>query len=322
MFNHALIVGKFAPLHKGHQLVIDTAINESRKVTILVYSNPDFPAMPQTRRGAWIKEIYPHIEVIMPLNPPHNSADDFTQREFVKKVIEQNGLHIDAVFTSENYGDGFAEHLGIKHRLVDRERTRIPISGTNLRNDVHANRHYLHPLIYKDFVQRIVFLGAESTGKSTLTTAVAKHFDTNHVPEYGREYYEKKKGILSLEDYVHIAKEHRSIEDKSAQSANKMLFVDTNAITTLFFSYYYNGAALPELHALASQCKERYDYYFVCADDIPFEQDGWRDNEMLRSKMQRMILLDLNNRGISYQLVSGSLAERIEAVKDSIRHIV
>ncbi|MEQ1790578.1 MAG: AAA family ATPase [Rickettsiales bacterium] len=318
MFNHSLIAGKFAPLHKGHQLVIDTAIRESKKVTILVYSNPDFKNMPQAKRAAWIRDLYPQLNVITPSNPPCNSADDFTQREFVKNVIEQNALQIDAVFTSEDYGDGFAEHLGVKHRLVDKERAHTTISGTKIRKDIHTNRHYLDPLVYKDFVKKIVLMGAESTGKSTLAIELAKHFNTNHVPEYGREYYEEKNGKLSLEDYVHIAKEHRAIEDKLAQSANGILFVDTNAITTLFFSYYYNGAALPELYTLADQCKERYDHYFVCADDIPFEQDGWRDNEILRSKMQRMILLDLNNRKIPFQLVLGSLIKRIEAVAKAL----
>jgi NadR type nicotinamide-nucleotide adenylyltransferase len=160
----------------------------------------------------------------------------------------------------------------------------------------------------------VVFLGAESTGKSTLTSHMAEHLDTAFVREYGRDHYAERDGKLTLDDYVTIARTHQQMEDSCLMEARGVLFIDTNALTTLFYSYYYNGGALPELHDIADRCVNRYDLTFVCDADIPFEQDGWRDNALLREKSHRMVLMDLNTRRVRYRLVSGSKDQRRAAV--------
>ncbi len=349
----ALIVGKFAPLHKGHQYLIETALQDQNvdEWIILVYSNPDFlPDMPSHRRATWIKHLYPQANVFVPENPPPNNADDVTHREFVNQWLEQNTIKADVVYSSENYGEGFAKHIGATHVLVDLSRSKVSVSGTKARallqtlvktrktssNPYRAVQYdpqllkelgvmtdtyiYQELLKWLEPVKRVVFMGAESTGKSTLTEAVAKEMNMPFVSEYGREHYEKKGGILELDDYVYIAKKHRDLEDTARLrmlGTNKegYLFIDTNAITTLFFSYYYNQGGLPYLHHLANDCKDRYHHVFVCADDIPFSQDGWRDNELWRSRMQGMVLHDLDCRGIEYTLLYGSLEQRVSQVK-------
>ena len=314
-FRNGLVVGKFAPPHMGHQLLLETALDQCENVTVLVYSNPDFPNMPSETRASWIRELYPSVSVFVPENPPHNDADDFMQREFVKTFLEREKIAVDAVFTSETYGAGFAKHLQVKHVLVDLERVQIPISGTQVRVNVHANRAMLDPRIYRHFVQKIVFMGAESTGKSTLTEALAKKYQTNFVPEYGREVWMQKNGVLELQDYVHIAVHHRTLEDAAILESNRFLFVDTNAITTMFWCYAYEGDGLPELTVLATDAQTRYDHVFVCNDDIPFVQDGWRDDHVWRSRQQSLILYDLTVRGVPYTQVSGSLEERVAQVE-------
>jgi HTH-type transcriptional regulator, transcriptional repressor of NAD biosynthesis genes len=314
-FRNGLVVGKFAPPHKGHQLLLETAFSQCEYVTVLVYSNPDFPNMPSKTRASWIRDLYPNAVVIVPENVPHNDADDFAQREFVKKFLEHENIAVDVVFTSESYGAGFAAHLQIGHVLVDLERLEVPISGTRVRQDIHASREMLDPRIYRHFVQKIVFMGAESTGKSTLTERLASKHQTNFVAEYGREVWMQKNGILELEDYVHIAEHHRKLEDAALLKSNRFLFVDTNAITTMFWCYAYEGAGLPELTVLARAAETRYDHVFVCNDDIPFVQDGWRDDAVWRSRQQSLILYDLNVRGVPYTIVSGSLEERLAQVE-------
>ena len=120
--------------------------------------------------------------------------------------------------------------------------------------------------------------------------------------------------MLDLDDYVVIAEEHRKLEDDAALRANRFLFVDTNALTTMFFSHYYNRDSDPRLRALAEDCPTRYRHVFVCDDDIPFEQDGWRDNAVWRGRMQSMVLHDLAVRGIAYTTVHGALDERVAQV--------
>lgn len=319
MPRHAVIVGKFAPLHKGHQFLIETALAECDQVSLMVYANPDFADMPQTVRANWIRHLYPQLDVHEPANPPPDTADDFTHREYVRGYLHAHAIPCTVVYTSETYGEGFATHLGVEHRLVDIARNRVPVSGTRIRSDIYKQRHFLSPVVYRHFIRTAVFMGAESTGKSTLCAHMAGHLNTVFVPEYGREHYEKRGGILSLEDYVQIAETHQSLEDEALMQARDVLFIDTNALTTLFFSYYYNGSALRTLHAIADHCLMRYDHYLVCDTDIPFEQDGWRDTEVLREKSQRMILMDLNNRGVSYRLVSGNMTARTQIVMEVLR---
>jgi NadR type nicotinamide-nucleotide adenylyltransferase len=310
----ALVVGKFAPLHAGHQLLLDAAFAEAEDVTVVVWSNPDIPGMPTAHRARWITELYPSATVIIGEDGPPNDAPDRVHHEYVAKVLRAHGRSVDVVLTSEDYGERFARSLGARHVAVDPTRTRVPTSGTAIRRDPHAHREHLDPRVYAHFVERVVILGAEGTGKSTLTEALAAHFGTSFVSEYGRAYYEARGGDLDLDDYVAIARQHRSLEDEAILRAVRYLFVDTNALTTMFFSHYYNRTSRPELRSLADDCRHRYAHVVVCDDDIPFEQDGWRDSELWRARMQGMVLHDLDVRGIEHFVVRGSLDDRIAQV--------
>ncbi|WP_051303938.1 AAA family ATPase [Calidithermus chliarophilus] len=349
-----LVVGKFAPLHKGHQLLLERALQDTTGhdfLVVLVYSNPDFPEMPSRVRAEWVRQLYPQARVHVPENPPPNDADDLTHREFVRRWLEAHyAPHLENVhvYTSEGYGEGFARHLGARHVAADPQRRRFPISGSRLREwlaefKARTRLELIGQSLWTDYgqswevfcragewldervwrslqhwyapVQRVVFLGAESTGKTTLARRMAQEYGTGWVAEYGREHYERRGGVMELSDYLEVAHRHRELEDEAAVEARNYLFVDTNALTTLFFSYYYNQSALLELHALARECAGRYHHTFVCADDIPFEQDGWRDNETWRGRMQGLVLHDLDVRGVPYTVVRGSLEQRVAQVR-------
>ena len=325
-FTIGLVVGKFAPLHKGHELVIETALRQCETVLVLVYSNPDFSWMPSKTRAAWLRESFPQARVYTPENPPLNQADDFTQREFVKSWLEQNNLVVDAVFGSDDYLEGFAAHIGAIPVKVDAARDAQPISGTKLREAVQNQeitkfKPFVSSLVFSHLefwaqpVQKVVFLGAESTGKSTLTARMALEYNTSFVTEFGREVWEAKNGQLALEDYVFIAKRHLELEDEALLESINYLFVDTNAITTMFLGYAYEGHGLPELTELARVAQSRYHHVFLCSDDIPFTQDGWRDDAIWRSRAQGMVRYDLAVRGIAYTELFGDLEARVAQVK-------
>ena len=270
--------------------------------------------MPNVVRAAWVRELHPNARVIIGDDGPRNNAPGPEHWAYVAQLLAAQSLAPDVVLSSEAYGVPFAEHLGAAHVDVDGGRALISISGTDIRRDVHAHRQHLDARVYRHFVERVVFLGAESTGKSALTQRMAEEFGTEFVAEYGRLHYEERGGELDLDDYVTIATRHRELEDDAALRANRYLFVDTNAITTMFFSYYYNRESLPARRAMADECRDRYQCVIVCDDDIPFEQDGWRDNKTWRGRMQGMVLHDLAVRGIEYHVVSGSLDKRVAQV--------
>jgi nicotinamide riboside kinase len=169
-----------------------------------------------------------------------------------------------------------------------------------------------------DVVEMVVFVGAESTGKSTLVERLAREFDTAYVPEIGRFIWEQKQGQLTAADYVDIALKHRQAEAEALARARRYLFVDTSALTTLLLGLEFGQVpkeAPPELLRCADECKTRYAHHFVCADDIPFVQDGVREGESWRGRIHKLVLADLEARGIPYTIVSGTVEERAAQVR-------
>ena len=167
-------------------------------------------------------------------------------------------------------------------------------------------------------VQRVVFVGAESTGKSTLSEHLAHAYGTVAVPEIGRFIWEEKQGRLDAGDYVEIALKHREAEDAAMPQARRWLFVDTNALTTLLLGLEFGQVTEPvppELLRCADDCKARYAHTFVCADDIPYEEQDVRENEAWRGRIQQLVLQDLDARGIAYTVVRGSVEERAAQVR-------
>lgn len=167
-------------------------------------------------------------------------------------------------------------------------------------------------------IERVVFVGAESTGKSTLAEYLARVYDTVSVPEIGRFIWEEKGGKLDADDYVDIALKHRQAEDEAQARAQRYLFVDTNALTTLLLGTQFRQVGDPPPAALldcADDCRARYAYTFVCADDIPYEEQDVRENEAWRGRIQQLVLDDLAARGIAYTIVRGSIEERARQVR-------
>jgi HTH-type transcriptional regulator, transcriptional repressor of NAD biosynthesis genes len=345
-----LVVGKFAPPHKGHQLVIDTALEHCDQVIVLVYGNPDFPDMPVHARADWIRAAYSSrsdLQVLVPQNAPPNDADDWAQREFVRVWLEERGLVPNLVFGSEEYIAGFAAHIKAIPFVVDLRRLRVPTSGTEVRQIWQAYRNSVkfvndQPLFYttpgdlelfvaleqrvsyavleasqrwREPVHRVVLLGAESTGKSTLTERLAQEFNEPFVLEYGREVWQFKNGELEQSDYTHIAEHHRGLEDAAILNAKTFLFVDTNAITTAYLGSVYEGTVPDRVIELARAAETRYHHVFLLADDIPFEQDGWRDGTLWRTRSQSIIKYDLRSRGVHFTPISGDLESRVNQVR-------
>src|SRR5262249_29769603 len=133
-FETGLVVGKFSPLHKGHQLVLDSATAACERLVVLSYSNPEFARCEAARRERWLRALYPDAEVhVLTEGLPPNDAPELEQRLFVARFCARAPPQ--AVFTSEDYGPGFAAELGrqlgreVTHVSVDPARARVPISG-------------------------------------------------------------------------------------------------------------------------------------------------------------------------------------------------
>lgn len=341
-FGIGLVVGKFCPLHRGHQYLLDRAQSECERLVVISYTKPEFAGCGPERRERWLAALYPDAERLVlddarlaercallglpPVVLPHNDAPDDEQRGFVAWLLrEVMHAEVQAVFSSEAYGDGFAASLeraqggrGVAHVCVDAARAAVPVSGTALRADIHASRHRLDPVVYRDFVRRVAILGGESTGKSTLAALLAERLGTVHAAEYGRELWERKEGRLVHENMLHIAQVQTAREEQLALEAHRVLVCDTTPLTTLLYAQAMFGRADAQLEALA---RRPYDEVLLCAPDAPFVQDGTRRDEAFRLWQHAWYLRELDARRIPYRLLSGSwetrLAKALEALGTS-----
>lgn len=325
-FRTGLVVGKFAPLHLGHEQVIRAALAVCDRVVLLSYSRPEFPGCNPARRAAWLAGRFPETTRIVldhatePL--PYNSDSDLTHRAFCAAILHRKlDRPIDAIFTSEDYGPGFAADLArrqglpVTHVSIDLARNVIPVSGTALRTHIHGLRRFLAPEVYATFIKRVGILGGESTGKSTLAEALAREFGTTHVAEYGRELWLERGGQLAYDDMLAIAIEQIRREEAALldPATHRFLFCDTTPLTTLFYSHEMFDRAVPELEALA---RRHYHRLILCADDFPFAQDGTRGDAAFRTKGQNWYLDHLANR--CYEVVQGCPQSRIEKSREII----
>lgn len=338
LFEHGLIVGKFSPLHLGHEFLIKQAQLKCKKLFLLSWSLPEFQGFEAVRRQRWLNRRFPNVMAWV-LTPddvtvfqengvqlpslPNNFDSEIDQRQFVADFcLEVIREPVDVVFTSEAYGDGFAAHLSdcfgrpVKHEELDRDRQIVPISATRLRSDIHGMRHFLAPEVYQDFVCRVGLLGGESTGKSTLALALAEALQTLSVPEFGRELWNIRNGDLTYDDMLYIGQTQVAREEDLLPHCCEYLICDTTPLTTLFYSRDLFAKADEKLELLAER---KYAHLFLCADDIPFVQDGTRQGESFRSRQNQWYEDELKRRGWSYGLLTGSLSQRVQQALDYMK---
>lgn len=320
-----LTLGKYAPFHKGHQLVIETALSEVDELIVVIYDAPEVTDVPLPTRAGWVRRLYPTVKVIEAWGGPAEVGDTPRIKRLQEAfVIETLGISgITHFYSSEFYGEHMSQALGAINRIVDKARNREPVSATMIRSNPYRFRNFLDPVVYRDIVRNVVFLGAPSTGKTTLAEHLAALMNTIWMPEYGREYWDthQVERRLSLDQLVEIAEGHLEREEHLLTQANRVLFTDTNALTTYQFSLYYHGTAIPRLAERAAQAASRYDLVFVCDTDIPYDATWDRSGDVQRQTFQARILADLHIRKIPYYVVRGDLATRTQLVLNALdRH--
>ena len=317
-----LTLGKFAPFHRGHQMLVETALSEVDELIVMIYAT-DVIDVPLQVRARWIRELYPAVRIIEAWDGPSGYGDTpeicREQENYILKKL--NGVPITHFYSSEFYGDHVSRALGAVDRRIDEARVSVPISGTALREDTFANRQYLAPIVYAGLITKVCFMGAPSTGKTTLARTLAERYHTPWMPEYGAEYWLNHQidRRITLEQFEEIAPEHIRREDALTLEARNYLFCDTNPITTYVFAKDYHGVAGPILTRLAQEAEKRYDLFFLCDTDIPYADTWDRSGDQKRKWFQDQIIGDLAERRIPFFRVSGTLEQRISQVDEVLR---
>lgn len=320
-----LTLGKFAPLHKGQQFMIETALREVDELIVVIYETPVM-TVPLHIRANWIRRLYPGVRVIEAWDGPDGYSDDrdheIREEQYILGLL--NGERVTHFYSSEFYGEHMSRALGAVDRRVDEARRHVPVSATMIRADPYGHRTFISDIVYRDLITKAVFLGAMSTGKSTITEALARRYGTVYASEYGRDYWAEHQvdRRLGLEAFDEIAVGHLEREERALLQANRYLFVDTNAIATYMYALDYHGRAPELLTRLALMNAQRYDLVFLCEDDIPYDDTWDRSGEQKRSVFHKRIIADLKERRIPYVSLRGSLEERMRKVDDVLASFV
>lgn len=317
-----LTLGKFAPFHRGHQMLVEAALAEVDELVVMVYAT-DVTDVPLQVRAGWIRALYPTVRIIEAWDGPDGYGDTpeirSEQETYILKKL--GGLRVTHFYSSEFYGDHVSRALDAVDRRIDEARSAVPISGTALRADYFAGREYIAPQVYADLITKVCFMGAPSTGKTTLARVMAEQHKTVWMPEYGAEYWLEHQvdRRITLEQFEAIAPEHNRREDTLTLESRNYLFCDTNPITTYVFAKDYHGCAGPILTQLAREAERRYDLFFLCDTDIPYAETWDRSGDQKRKWFQNQIVGDLAERRVPFFRVNGPLEERVSQVNTILR---
>ena len=328
-WKNGFLLGKFLPPHLGHMYLIDEALKQPEKLTVLVCALPDNieTFMTGRKRFEAVREHYlgfKNVNVVFHqgLDPqyPHEHTNFWN---IWMKIILSNidPETTDVVFSSEEYGEEIAKRLQIDHCLIDIDRVVVPISGTKVRENIFENWHFLPKETQKRLVKKIAILGPESTGKSTLVKRLARYFGVPYIKEYGREFGELGKEYDDR-GFREIAIVQNELVKEAVEAATSpIILCDTDNITTEVFYKLYT-----ELGKTASEldftCFEFVDYdlrILLHPKGLPFVQDGTRTTikESERERHYNLLLAEIVVQNLNFELtVAGD-----KAFYDSIEFI-
>lgn len=342
-----LVIGKFAPLHNGHVNMINKAATMVDHLYVFLSHDDKWlnekvstelqHKLTLKNRLRWLKSVFHDLDHItvdfidetdLPSYP--NGWEEFINA--IQNKAVKSGYWINNptyVFSSEQeYDQGFKKFLPkTKHIIVDKDRRVVPISATNIRENVFKNWSHIPSVVRKDFVYKVCVIGTESCGKTTLVKYLAKNFNTSWVEEYGRTIVENElfrdESLLQYGDYRKIAYRHKELEEQAAKTANKIMFVDTDAVVTAFYQELYEGSVDPVVEAFARS--RDYDLTIDLLDDVKWVADGMRSNDTkelrnhTRCLLDEMLLeFDVFKKGNNYHRIGGNYTERLEKAIDII----
>lgn len=168
----------------------------------------------------------------------------------------------------------------------------------------------------EDQIIKIAVVGPESTGKSTMSAYLAKHYNTVWVPEFARAYCEKLTAPCTWQDEINMFYGQLKLEAELLPQANNLLISDTTFITVKIWSDYTFGET-PQM-VLDELPKHPYDLYLLLDIDLPWEEDPLRDFPDMREHFMDVWHKELKALDANYTIISGSGTDRYQRAVGAI----
>lgn len=344
---HGLVVGKFYPPHRGHQYLISQAASQCDEVTVLVMAAQG-ETVPLADRVAWLRAEFEGEPAVSITGVACDVPVDFddaiiwaAQVAVMRAALDHDGRPpVDAVFSGESYGDELAARFGARHVPVDPGRNAVPASARQIRADLAGRWDDLIGPARAGLAARIVVVGAESTGTSTIAGMLAAHYRrrggawarTACVAEFGRDYTWTKwraaraaaaaagrpePALDELEwtaaDFDAVAAGQTRLENQEARVGSPLLVCDTDAFATSVWERRYLGGRARGLQPWATTSLPRHDVYLLTSHDgVPWCDDGLREGDLsIRAAMTGWFVTALTAAGHSWVPLAGGTQDRL-----------
>lgn len=321
----AFVFGKFLPFHKGHEAMINFALSKCDFLTVLVCCS-DKESVPDTFRKAWIENTFENrknIEIrtfnYLESELPNTSETAESVSKIWADIFKKQFPDYSLLITSEEYGNFVAVFMNIQHIAFDIPKKLFPVSATAVRNDVFTNWEYLPDSVKPDLSVKIVILGTECTGKTTLTEKLAKYFNSSFVLEAGRDIIANSNSF-TFDDLHLVATEHAKRIDKIILADNALVIIDTDIHTTKSYSRFTFEKELKISTNIYNSNKA--NLYLYLNNDVEYLQDGTRLSEVERNLLDlshRQILTDHN---IDIIEIKGDWDKRFEKAVEEINKLI
>ena len=319
------VFGKFLPFHKGHEAMINYALTKCDFLTILICcSNKE--SIPCEKRRSWIEKTYKTIQnmEVKTINYLENELSNTSESSLiVSKAWSEKFMDLfpdyDLIVTSEEYGYYVASFMGIQHIPFDISKKLFPVSASAIRNDLFSNWQYLPDGVKPDFALKVVLLGTESTGKTTLTKKLAHHYRCTSVHEAGRELIPDSRDF-EFNDLHLVASEHAKRIDKAVIGQNPLIIIDTDIhITKSYANFIFDR----DLEVNAEICdSNKADLYLYLNNDTKYVQDGTRLDITERDKLDLSHRSILKRHNIEIEEIAGSWEQRFEKATALINELI
>lgn len=323
--------GSFDPLHIGHIDVIIKAASQCEKLYVVLSYSRERDSIPMEYRYRWIRNSFRHMNNIHIVLLEDNavSKSDYDKDEYWEKgrdyVLSQIGTKVDVVFCGSDYiGTNRYEKL-YNCEVIYFDRNIIPVSSSAIRNNPFEYWEYIPKICRPYYTKKILLVGGESTGKSTMAENLALTYNTNFLEEVGREVcdYAGTEDLMIANDFCEILLKHKIKETELIKQSNKLFFVDTDALTTKFYAQFLLGDEKNNIEQLADAITKNntFDLVFFLEPSVAFVQDGTRNVkiEAEREKYSNQIKSLLDEAGLEYICLSGDYLSRYENVKRIIK---